>query len=481
MKKDNNKTENTKKNNNNKKASLTREIVLDLLLEADSADRGKKAVRTDRLIRDVLDKYDYLDTRDKAFIRRLANDCIEKRMMLDHVIDNFSKVKTSKMKPAIRCIMRMGCDQILFMESVPSSAACNEAVLLAGKKGFHGLKGFVNGVLRTIDRNREDIKWPDKEKSPVEFLAVRYSVPEWIAGLFLKSFGSERAERILASYLMERPVSVRYLTTEGNREAEEKWLSEVKAAGISVATNPYYIHAYDLTGVDGVAKIPGYEEGMFAVQDISSMLAVLCAGISEGDMVVDVCAAPGGKSCFAAEIAHKGKVLSFDLSDAKVDLIKENAKRLKLGNLKAEVHDALEYDSSLEGIADVVICDLPCSGLGVIGRKPDIKFRVKPEDITALAELQRRILTNAARYVRSGGRLIFSTCTVSEEENDQNRKWILDNKELLHLKKAPLGKGLPESLNDMAGDGKSYVRFLTGEPDGAPLMDGFFVAAFEKE
>ena len=469
-------------NKNNKKGSLTREIVLDILLEADAADRKNTSIRTDRLIRDVLDKYDYLDTRDKAFIRRLSNDCIEKRMTLDHVIDGFSKIKTGKMKPTIRCIMRMGCDQILFMESVPSSAACNEAVLLAGKKGFQGLKGFVNGVLRNIDRNKDEIRWPDKEKDPVAFLTVRYSVPEWIASYFLKSFGIERAERILASYLMERPVTVRYLTVRGDKAAEEKWMSEVKAAGISAVPNPYYEHAYDLTGVDGVAKIPGYDEGMFAVQDISSMLAVLCAGIRSEDVVVDVCAAPGGKSCFAAELAHKGKVLSFDLSDGKVDLIKDNAKRLKLDNLKAEVHDALEFDDSLEASADVVICDLPCSGLGVIGRKPDIKFRVKPEDITELAELQRNILVNAARYVKHGGRLIFSTCTVSREENEDNRRWIIDNEELLHLKPAKLGEELPESLIKMTGDDEgTYVRFLTGEPEGMPLMDGFFVSAFIKE
>ena len=231
---------NNSSNKNNKKGSLTREIVLDILLEADAADRKNTSIRTDRLIRDVLDKYDYLDTRDKAFIRRLSNDCIEKRMTLDHVIDGFSKIKTGKMKPAIRCIMRMGCDQILFMESVPSSAACNEAVLLAGKKGFQGLKGFVNGVLRNIDRNKDEIRWPDKEKDPVAFLTVRYSVPEWIASYFLKSFGIERAERILASYLMERPVTVRYLTVRGDKAAEEKWMSEVKAAGISAVPNPYY-------------------------------------------------------------------------------------------------------------------------------------------------------------------------------------------------------------------------------------------------
>ena len=461
---------NKTKKGNSGKVSESRKIVLEILLCVE--ENEKKEFLQGDLIKAALDKYDYLPVSDKAFIRRLSLDCIEKRILLDYVADCYSKVKTKKMKPAIRNIIRMGCDQILFMDSIPDAAACDEAVKLADSKGFHGLKGFVNGVLRTISRQKNDIPWPDEKTENKRFLSVKYSVPEWIVEYLSVHFGEEKTAIICESCAKTRPVTIRY---RGELSDEERFIKLIEKSGATVSANPYHAHSFFLENISGMRSVPGFLEGQFALQDTASMLAVRCAGIKEGDTVLDLCAAPGGKSCYAAELAGNGHVYAFDISGARTERIRENAERLGLSNIIVGVRDALEPDSELYGKCDTVLCDLPCSGLGVIGRKPDIKYRLKKENIAELAELQRRILDVASAYVKPGGILLYSTCTVTKEENEDNRTAFL--KAHNDFKADSIAPYLPECLqSDTASEG--YTTLLTGFPEGLPLMDGFFIAKF---
>lgn len=467
-----------------RKSTQTRAIVLDVLMELLPGKEIISDVKENLLLGDVLDKYDYMEVRDKALIKRLTEGCVERVITLDYVIDSFSKTNTRKMKPVILNILRMGVYQILYMDTVPDSAACNEAVNLAADKGFHGLTGFVNGILRTVVREKDNIPWPEK-KNIDYYLSVRYSMPEWLVHMWLERFGEETAEKMLNAFQMPSEVMVRMKETL-TKEQRSTWEKEIQGQGCQVRQHPwrfpgrssYLPYAYSLKNLDGIGKLYGYEEGMFAVQDISSMLAVELAGIKKGDFVIDVCAAPGGKAMHAAEKTGKdGFVMARDISLHKIMRMEENAKRLlpdmfAAGSIKIEQWDALEPDETMTEKADVVLADLPCSGLGVIGRKGDIRYRISREQITELAELQRKILETVYRYLKPGGILMYSTCTVSEDENEKNRLWILKN---LSLEPVAFEEQLPKQLRGMTGT-EGYLQLLPGVHES----DGFFMAKFRK-
>ncbi|MCR5425972.1 MAG: 16S rRNA (cytosine(967)-C(5))-methyltransferase RsmB [Lachnospiraceae bacterium] len=396
-----------------------REIVLDALLET---ERG--TAFSNRIMVAVLTKYNYLEHRDKAFLKRLYEGTTELRIRLDYVLDLYSSTKTAKMKPLIRCLLRMSVYQILYMEQVPDGAAVSEAVKLCKKRGFGTLSGFVNGVLRSVAREKDHLKMPDADRDPVFFLSVECSVPAWLAEHFLALYGRERAEKILRALLEVHPVSLRF--AGGLDEAErERVMSAICDEGVILEPSPLSENIRLATHLEGVAGLPGYAEGAFLVQDASSALAVRAVGIRPGDFVVDACAAPGGKSLLAAELTGpSGKVLARDLGPEKVDRIRENAARMRAENVEAEVWDATQTDEALAGKADVLLLDVPCSGLGILGKKRDIKYRITPEEIDSLQALQRRIVEASWQMVRPGGRMLYSTCTISPKENEEQADWI---------------------------------------------------------
>ena len=450
-----------------KKATAGRSLALDILLGAEE-ESGK----ADMLIRNGLNKNYDMSDRDRAFVARLSRGCIEKRIFLDYVADQYASKKTAKMKPVIRNVIRMGIYQLLFMDSVPDASACNEAVLLAGERGYRGLTGFVNGVLRNISREKDKLVLP-KEEDALRYLSIRYAMPESICRMFLDRFGMERTKKIFAAYDEDRPLSVRIMKEGREREAE--LVSSWEKSGVEVSKNPYLEHMYFLKNVPGVESLAGYDEGCFMVIDTSSALAALCAGVKKGDTVIDMCAAPGGKSMILAEAAGEdGSVLSCDISGDKTALIDENAGRLKFGNIKSCVKDATKYDSELEGKADVVMADLPCSGLGVMGRKCDIRHNVDDKKIEELSKLQRSMLKNAVSYLKKGGILLFSTCTVSAAENDDNAEYLAGEAGLVPDSLMPY---LPESIKE---DERGRLQLICGEPEGLPLMDSFYISRFVK-
>ena len=270
-----------------------RAIILETLLLIE-----KEEDYSHHIIRDVLDKYDYLPKQERSFIKRVTEGTLERKIELMYVIDRFSKVKCTKMKPVIRLILEMSVYQLLYMDAIPDSAVCNEAVKLSAKKGFHNLKGFVNGVLRTILRNKDTIEYPDINQDAVAYLSVRYSMPEWIVRLFLKEHGAENTEKMLMSFLEKKSTMIRI---NQSKIEKEKLLSLLLAEQVTVRESKLLPYALKISGMDQISEMSTFKKGYFQVQDISSMLVCELAGIREEQTVLDVCAAPGGKAMHAAD------------------------------------------------------------------------------------------------------------------------------------------------------------------------------------
>ncbi len=374
-------------------------------------------------LKGILDKYQYLGKQERGFVTRVCEGTLEHMIWIDYCINQFSKVKVNKMKPVIRTILRSSVYELQYMDAVPPSATINEAVKLAQKKGFVNLKGFVNGVLRSISRSLDDIELPDREKAPITWLSIRYSMPEWIIEQWLLQYDTSQVEEMLAAFLTEAPTSIRAnMTKTTPEELKERLIAE----GVTVVSFNEMPEALLMSGYDHLNALPSFREGLFCVQDISSMLVSRLAEPKSGDTVIDVCAAPGGKSIHMAELLEgSGLVEARDLTPQKVALIQENISRCGLPNIRAVQADAREFRPKDRERADIVLADLPCSGLGVIGKKPDIKYKMTPEKQKELAKLQREILAVAVQYVKPGGTLMYSTCTINREENEDNVAWFL--------------------------------------------------------
>lgn len=397
-------------------AENTREIVLDTLLEW---EKGKQY--SHQLIQAVLEKYGYLQAKERAFIKRLTEGVIERQIELDYILNQYSSVLVQKMKPLIRCLLRMGVYQILYMDSVPDSAVCNEAVKLAGKRKFVSLKGFVNAVLRNIAKNKNNLKYPNPKTEPILYLSVKYSMPEWLISLWIEEYGVEITEKVAEDLLKIHSVSIRFLTGL-DKNSWLEYIAQMENQGVKAQVSDYLSYAWQLQNIEGVTTLPGYQEGIFTVQDVSSMLAVEAAGIQKEDIVMDICAAPGGKSLLAAEKAKT--VLARDISEHKIAQIQENKIRMKAQQIIIEKWDAVIQDKSKIEYADVLLMDLPCSGLGVIGKKRDIKYQITPEKLDSILNLQKEIFQGSWQYVKKGGILLYSTCTIRLEENEKMIEWI---------------------------------------------------------
>ena len=428
----------------------SRELILDTLLLIDRDGEYSHIA-----LKQVLDKYQYLDKKERAFITRVVNGTLERMIELDHIIHSFSKVKVNKMKPVIRMILRSGVYQIKYMDAVPDSAVCNESVKLAGKRGFTGLKGFVNGVLRNVSRNLARVEYPSREKDPEGYLSIRYSLPAWLVAQWISEYGLEKAEEIGEGFFAERPLCVRCNTSRSSRE---ELAERLRREGVVVTPDEEVPCALWLQGYDHVAGLPEFREGLFYVQDLSSMRAVLWADPKEGDQVLDVCAAPGGKAIHVAEMLRgTGMVEARDLTDYKIGLLEENIRRAGLANIQAVKWDATLPDPEKEEKMDIVLADLPCSGLGVLGKKPDLRYKMTPEKEEELARLQQKILSVVQAYVKPGGTLVYSTCTIHKAENEENTRWFLENHPKFRLRKER--------------------QLLPGADRG----DGFYIAVMEKE
>ena len=447
------------------KAINERELILGILLEI-----TRDGEYAHIALRNTLSKYQYLEKRERAFITRVVEGTLEHMMEIDYIINQFSKVKVNKMKPVIRTILRSAVYQILYMDSVPNSAVCNEAVKLAEKKGFFQLKGFVNGVLRNIDRNVSNIQYPDK-KNMIEYMSIKYSMPIWILKEWEKSYDWSTIEKMLQGFLLEKGTTVR---CNLHKISKEDLMHKLAEEHVQVKEHPYLPYALEISGYNYLGDLESFREGDFQVQDISSMLVSEIADPKEDDYIIDVCSAPGGKALHMADkLCGTGFVEARDLTEYKVNLIEENIGRSGMKNIRAVQQDALVYDEASKEKADIVLADLPCSGLGVLGKKTDIKYKMTRETQKELSDLQRKILSVVQSYVKPQGTLVYSTCTINDEENMENVRWFLEQYSQYHLVsvKDSLCEGLKPSVKE------GCLQLLSGVHDS----DGFFIAKFRKD
>ena len=446
-----------------------REVVLDMLL---SLREGKLS---HTILKDTLDSYLYLDKSSRGFITRLYEGTIEKRLYLDFIIDGYSKTPVKKMKPIIMLLLEMAVYQLFFMDRVPDSAAINEAVKLAKKRGLTGLSGFVNGVLRNITRNKENIALPDKNKDLIKYLEIKYSTPRNVVEYLIKDYGSEEAEAILEAFEEKRPLVAR---ATKNRE---ELIKKLDAEGVRVSTDTIFPESLKILELDSLSYLESFEEGDFVLQDESSQFIGKIVGLPKGARVLDLCAAPGGKSLLFAGMEEVDEIISCDISESKTELIEDNIRRIGTDKIRAMVNDASLYNPDFVDGFDLVICDLPCSGLGVMGRKRDIKYNVSIDKIKELAKLQKKILENAVRYVKKDGRLIYSTCTMTKAENEENFTFISEFKGFSAVDFSDKIRGYVDRYKDcerLVNEAKKgFIRLIPGELG----TDGFFVSEYMRE
>lgn len=435
-----------------------REIALDVLTEV-----LENGAFVHIALSRALFKYQYLEKQERAFITRLVDGTVERLLPIDEAINACSRVRTEKMKPLIRTLLRMSAYQILYMDRVPDSAACNEAVKLAAKRKFSGLKGFVNGVLRSLSRRKAEFAFED--------LSLKYSMPRWLISLWEEEYGAEKTELMLKGFLSERGTSVRW---NESLVSEEELMDSLKRQGAQAERSPYGDNMLILRDYDYLEGLEAFQKGWIQVQDVSSSFVGRLADPAPGSHIIDVCSAPGGKSLHLAELLKgTGLVEARDLTWQKTALIEENIERAGCRNVRTEVWDARELKEESVGQADVVIADLPCSGLGIIGKKPDIKYRITWQDLSDLAELQREILSVVWQYVKPGGMLIYSTCTADRLENQDNAAWFAEQFPFEPVDiSGKLGPGLEEtSMKD------GWIQLLPG----VHPCDGFFISVFRRQ
>lgn len=401
---------------------------------------------------------------DVRFISELVSGVLRKLEYIDYLIANASDIKINKISPYVLSVLRTGVYQILFMDRIPDSAAVNESVKLIKKSSNSRLSGFVNAVLRNVEKNR-NIKLPDER---IKLLSIKYSFPEWIVKRWCEKFGDE-AEALLAS-MNEKPETV--LRTNILKVSPAKLMEILQSEGwecrkYESALFPELDYLITVSKVEEISKSKAYKDGYFYIQDAAAAFAAHVLNPQKGSMVLDMCAAPGGKTTHLAQIMNNtGKIFAFDVYDGKIDRINENAKRLGMNNIIALNADSMKFNPEFNESADYILADVPCSGLGIIRRKPDIKYVRKESDIADLAELSLGILNNAAKYLKKGGRMLFSTCTTEQEENENTLFKFLKANPDFHPVKIPC-----QREND------GYISLVTHRDN----CDGFFISLLEKE
>ena len=411
-------------------------------------------------------KENKLNKTDASFLSALVYGVLERQITLDYIIKQYSKIPLRKIEQKTKVILRLGILQLVFMDKVPESAAVNESVILAKKHKLMKSAGFINGVLRSV--TRADVKYslPEKSKDIEYFYSVKYSCPRDLVSLWLKAYGEDVTVGILEN-LSGRP----QLTARVNtlKTTDKKLINILESDGVKAEKSKLCENALILKNTGSIEGLKAYRDGLFYVQDIASQLCVKALNPQPNEILLDVCSAPGGKSFTAAQyMKNRGKIYSFDIYEHKLKLINSTAERLGIDIIKTDIRDAGNDTRELM-LADKVLCDVPCSGLGVLSRKPEIRYK---KDLLSdeLPELQYKILLNSARFTAYGGTLVYSTCTLNPAENIKNiERFLGENPEFK-----------PVELNL---DAKSVIdepeNVLTLFPNGK--NDGFFIAKFKRE
>ena len=412
----------------------------------------------------ILKENEHFDERDKAFVCNLVYGTLDRLILIDYNLGLYLNQPVRKLKPELHTILRLGAYQILFMDKVPSRAAVSESVNLAKVNKSAFAASLVNAVLRRVSDN--GLRLPDGDENSPEYLAIKYSCPEWLMAMWIDAYGIENAVQ-LADKALEAPSVVARINTTKTTADDLIW--KLAEDGVVAERSEKFPEALILRNTGAVEELLAYEEGLFHAQDFASQLCCKALEAQEGDVVFDLCSAPGGKTFTIAEMMNNtGCVRAFDIYQSRVDLIKNGAKRLGLDNVYTYLSDATIFNENY-GKADRVLCDVPCSGLGIIRRKPEIRFK-KFDDIDNLPDIQYHILCNAVRYLKDGGRLVYSTCTLNPKENQE-----VCDRFLAEHPDFEAAEVLPGIKRYKEGE-----KYLTLMPH-IHSTDGFFIAAFIKK
>lgn len=420
------------------------------------------------ILNKLLQQY-HLSGQEASLASALFYGVLEKEITLDYFLDQFSKIKRKKMSAVVLTILRMGIYQILFMDKIPDSAAVNEAVNLSKQKGAVKASGFINAVLRNFIRAKDHLIWPNKENAPMEYLSVRYSCPQWLIQHFMDSYGETVSLGILESLEKHPPIYIRVNTTKITSTELQKQLEEIGVKANIFTSIP---NTLLLENTGSVEENQYYQNGFFHVQDLSSQVSCMLFAPQAGETVIDVCSAPGGKSFTIAEyMNNQGEIFSFDQFENKVQLIQSGAKRLGITIIHAGVRDG-RTDNLFSMQADRVLCDVPCSGLGIIRRKPEIRYK-ESGFLKDFPLLQYEILSNSAKLVKKDGILFYSTCTLNPSENGEVVQRFLQAHPDFEPKPLEIPEGWQRGIAEPSNQWTLFPH-VNG-------TDGFFMAAFRRK
>ena len=408
---------------------------------------------------------DQLSPQDAALCSRMVYGVTQNRLLLDFYLAAYCSQKPDHLQPPLLDILRLGAYQILFLDKVPDRAAVSEAVELAKRSGRGQAAGLVNAVLRKLSQNKNALpSIPDRDE--VKFLSIRYSHPKWLVKRLLELLGRGETEAFLAADNTAAPLTVQ---VNPLKTTQEKLTAELEALGVRVTPHVWVPGCLELSGTGDLTALEPFRVGHFLVQDGAAALAARAAAVTPGQRVLDVCAAPGGKSFGAAfAMEDRGEILACDLHENKLKRIQDGAQRLGLTSIRTAAADGREFRPEWEAAFDTVLVDAPCSGLGIIRKKPDTRYK-KADDLFTLPVVQQAILDNACRYVNPGGVLVYSTCTILPEENQQVTDAFLAQHRDFSREDLP--------LPDQAGQADGQVTLWPHRHD----TDGFYICRMRRQ
>ncbi len=412
---------------------------------------------------------------DKALVTELVYGTLKQRLTVDWHLQSFLSKPLNTLPTAVQHILRLGAYQLLYLDRIPARAAINEAVNQVKKSGFAGLSGMVNAVLRNLERNKHNLALPDQEQEPAKYLSVAYSHPQWMVERWLKRWQFDATRSLCSSNNLPAPV---WLRTNTLRISRDELAARLAQAGVDVRPGEKAPESLEIKNFTGVEQLAAFQAGFCTVQDESSMLVAHVLAPQAGELIVDACAAPGGKTTHIAQLMQdEGEIRAFEIHPHKLSLIEGTAKRLGITIIGAALGDVTRLSELFAGPADRVLVDAPCSGLGVLRRKSDARWKKHPQDILELQQLQLQILRQAGKLVKPGGTLVYSTCTIEPEENFEVIKAF--RREFADFVPVDLNTVLPFSLEreaDRHMAAKGYIQLLPHVHG----TDGFFIARLDK-
>lgn len=415
----------------------TREVALKVLYKIDK----EQAYSNIELNEQIRQNRKNLDEKDIGLISELVYGVTTWRLTLDEIIKKYSKIKLKKISPWIINILRMGIYQIIFLDKIPKSAAVNESVNLAKRYGHSSSSNFVNAILRKVEKTDYDDFFEIEDD--IDRISKTTSMPKWIVEELVKGNGIKIAEQICKNSNLKPNITIRVnrlkiAKKELIQKLEQKGIECKEPENEEMNTQDFLI----LSKVKNIENLQEFKDGFFTIQDLSAGQTAKILDPRPVEMVLDACSAPGGKTTYLAELMeNKGKIKAWDIHEHRTKLVEQNANRLGINIIETQVKDATQYDKNLDEKFDKILLDVPCLGIGVIKRKPDIKWQRKPEDIEEITLIQRKILENCSKYLKKGGTLVYSTCSILKEENEEivikflseNKQFEIDGENMVNI------------------------------------------------